>query len=568
MPRQHDQNQDHDQDRTQQHHDEHHEQRHDENGEQGRGVDREQGRGVDRRGQGAGPVTSANDAEVPIERGYAAYDAPEHAALRTWAEERTARPGPYRPRFMVYSGLGSPRTTAERLSVLQQLGAESFLLAADLPSQLGYDADHELAYAQVGRAGTSCTTLEDFAEVCSRLDLESADSVGMLANSVGHIGLAMVVSVLRERGADSVRLVMQNDPLKEFTARGTEIHTPEQAVRIACDCVAYAVDQDLPGAAITVCSNHYDVAGAGPVLAVALAFANALVYIDELVRRGYEVADVLRKMMFFLNERSDLFVGAALFRTARVLWAELVHSRYGLAPGSQPVMKIMGYSHGLESAEEPLVNIPRVTLSVLGAVAGGVDYLCATGYDEALRIPSADAAGLALRTMQVVGHEHGAAASLDPLAGSAKLTAVEQQLTVRIKDELQRIHDQGGALAALRNGWTRRRIDEGRGTRQRQLEDGERHMVGDNILRSPQHRHLFEGRSTGEIDFAAVEQEMRERLVAHREKRDAAAVRAALERVEDAAAGTANLLPPTIRALRAGATAQEIVAATRTGFGR
>ncbi|WP_181764973.1 methylmalonyl-CoA mutase family protein [Streptomyces albidus (ex Kaewkla and Franco 2022)] len=514
------------------------------------------------------PGTWANDAQVPIMRTYASYDSPGELPLRTWSQERTRSPGPYRPRFMVYSGLGSPEATAERLSVLQQLGAESFLLAADLPSQLGYDADHELAFAQVGRAGVSCTTLDDFATIASRLDLDAADSLGMLANSVGHIGLAMVVSVLRDRGATGVRLVMQNDPLKEFTARGTEIHTPEQALRIACDCVAYAIDEDIPGAAITVCSNHYDVAGAGPVAAVALAFANGLVYVDELVRRGYEVADVLGKMMFFLNERSDVFVSASLFRTARVLWAELVRDRYGLAVERQPVMTVMGYAHGLESADEPLVNVPRVTLSVLGSMMGGVDYLCATGYDEALRIPSVDAAALALRTMQVVGYEHGATASHDPLAGSEKLAALDETLARQVKEEMLRIEDNGGALEALRNGYISQRIDDGRGIRQRQLEEGERDMVGGNVLSSPQHRHLFAGRSAGEVDFAAVEQQVRERLKLHKESRDNEAVRAALDLLERAAAGTDNLLPPTIAALKAGATSQELVTATRAGFGR
>ncbi|NLU73407.1 hypothetical protein HCC61_12090 [Streptomyces sp. HNM0575] len=512
--------------------------------------------------------TSANDAEVPIKRSYASYSSPGQASLRAWAEHHGERPGPYRPRFMVYSGLGSPRMTADRLGLLQQLGAESFLLAADLPSQLGYDADHELAFAQVGRAGVSCSTLEDFASICSGLDLDAADSLGMLANSIGHIGLAMVVSVLRDRSASDVRLVMQNDPLKEFTARGTEIHEPEQAVRIACDCVAYAIDEDLPGAAITVCSNHYDVAGAGPVLGVALAFANALVYVDELVARGYAATDVLGKMMFFLNERSDLFVGASLFRTARVLWGQIVEERYGLPVADQPVMTIMGYSHGLESADEPLVNIPRVTLSVLSSMLGGVDYLCATGYDEALRIPSADSAALALRTMQVVAFEHGAMTSLDPLAGSLKTVDVDAYLIGQVEHEMARIADNGGALEALRNGYITRRIDENRGTRQRQLEDGERHMVGSSIFQSPENRDLFAGRSAGEIGFADVEQDARDRLKRHKEARDGEAVHSALARVQDAAAGTANLVPVTVLALRAGATTQEIVAATRAGFER
>ncbi|GII64681.1 methylmalonyl-CoA mutase [Sphaerisporangium krabiense] len=508
-------------------------------------------------------VTRANDGEVPIRRRYGSGGS---AALEQWAGGLATSPGPYRPRFMVYSGLGTPDMTARRLAILQELGAESFLLAADLPSQLGFDPDHELAHAQVGRAGVSCTTLADFAEICSELDLTRVDSVGLLANSIGHIGLGMVHCVLADAGADQVRLVMQNDPLKEFTARGTEIFTPEQAVRIACDCVAFAIDNRLPGAALTVCSNHLDVAGAGPVVATAMAFANAQVYLDELVARGYAVRDALGHMMFFLNERSDLYVSAALFRTARTVWAELVEQRYGLPVGDQPVMTVMGYAHGLESADEPLVNVPRITLSVLGSMLGGVDYLCASAYDEALRIPSADAAALALRTMEVVAYEHGAMASVDPLAGSHKLAELDERVAAGIKAELERIDEHGGGLAALHDGYISARIDELRGTRQRQLADGERVMVGANLLRSPHGPKLFSGHSTGEVDFAQVEKTARDRVVAHRRDRDQQAVVSALDGVRAAAATTANLVPPTVAALRAGATGQEIIEATSRGF--
>lgn len=511
-------------------------------------------------------AVAANDGSVPIRRSYAAYG-PEHTSLQRWSDERTRTPGPYRPRFMVYAGLGTPALTSERLSVLQQLGAESFLLAADLPSQLGFDPDHELAYAQVGRAGASCTTLEDFALICSRLDFTRVESLGMLANSVGHVGLGMVDCVLRDSNAPHVALVMQNDPLKEFTARGTEIFTPEQAVRIACDCVAYALDEGRHGAALTVCSNHLDVAGAGPVVALAVAFANAFAYVDELVGRGYEVGDVLGALMLFLNERSDVFVTASLFRTARVLWADLVEERYGLPVAEQPVTRLMGYAHGLESADEPLVNVPRVTVSVLGAMLGGVDYLCATGYDEALRIPSLDAAALALRTMQVVGHEHGATASLDPLEGSYKLAAIDAHIAAEVTAELERIEERGGALAVLRDGYVAALIDAGRDLRQRQLETGERSMVGANIHASPATHELFAGRSSGELDFARVEREARERVRDTRARRDHRRVEQALAGVREAAAGTANLVPPTVAALRAAATSQEIVDATRLGFG-
>jgi methylmalonyl-CoA mutase N-terminal domain/subunit len=513
-------------------------------------------------------TSAANDGRVPIRRSYPDVHGETHAAIDAWVEERVSRPGPYRPRFMVYSGLGSPQMTGERLRVLQGIGAESFLLAADLPSQLGFDPDHELAHAQVGRAGVSCSTLEDFGVICAGLDLTTADSVGMLANSVGHIGLGMVRATLEDRDAGSVKLVMQNDPLKEFTARGTEIHDPQDAVRIGCDCVAYAIDATLPGTAMTVCSNHYDVAGAGPLLAVAFAFGNAIVYMDELVGRGYDAVSVSNKLMFFLNERSDLFVGAAVFRAAREIWSDLLCERYGVPVNDQPVATLMGYAHGLESADEPMVNIPRVTLSVLASMMGGVDYLCATGYDEALRIPSVDAAALAVRTMQVVALEHGAAATIDPLAGSRKLTDVEDYVQTTVRSELQALIRRGGALAALENGYIADRIDESRGTREEQLQRGERLMVGRSAFSSQAYADLFAGRSAGEVDFRTVESEAKARIVRHRLGRNRPALARSLQEVQGAAQGQDNLLPPTIAALREGATVQELVQATRAGFAR
>ncbi len=469
---------------------------------------------------------------------------------------------------MVYSGLGSPRMTAERLRVLQELGAESFLLACDLPSQLGYDPDHELAHAQVGRAGVTCATLDDFLEICSGLDLPAADSLGMLANSVGHVGLAMVSAALDDQEAGHVKLVMQNDPLKEFTARGTDIFPARQAVRIACDCVAYAIDTGRSGYAITVCSNHYDVAGAGPVVAAAFALANAIVYMDELVSRGYAVADVASAMMFFLNERSDLFVEASIFRVARQIWSDILAERYDLAPSRQPVATMMGYAHGMETAAEPLVNVARCTISVTASVLGGVDYLCASAYDEALRIPSLGAAALSLRTMQVVGMEHGVAATVDSLAGSLKLEEVDAEVDRRIREELDEVLARGGALACLESGYIRQKIDEGRGTRETQVEQGERTWVGVNALGADEHRHLFAGSSTGEIDFEAVEHEAIARIVDQRARRSDDIVRDHLHAIEESAAGSDNLLPPTIAALRAGASVQEIIEATAAGFDR
>jgi methylmalonyl-CoA mutase, N-terminal domain len=511
-------------------------------------------------------IGRANDGEVPIKRLYAADAADRDAPLRAWAEQRSLAEPPYRPRFMVYTGLGSPEMTAGRLRLLQDVGAESFLLAADLPSQLGFDADHELAHAQVGRAGVNCSTLDDMRVILSTLDLDAADSVGMLANSLGHVGLGMISTVFAERGA-STKLVMQNDPLKEFTARGTEIDEPADAVRIACDSVAYAIDNNLPGIAMTVCSNHYDVAGAGPILGMAIAFTNAIVYVDELVARGYAVADIDSKLMFFLNERSDLFVEAAVFRVARTIWSDILSERYGWT-GPQSPATLMGYAHGLESAEEPLVNVPRCTLSVLASMAGGVDYLCATSYDEALRIPSADAAALAVRTMQVVAYEHGIANTVDPLAGSYKLRDVADYVYSNTQAEIAKLAEHGGGLGALHDGYIKDCIDQRRGARERQLAQGDRVMVGRGVYDAPQHRAHFQGQSTGEINFAAVEAECADRLRQVRADRDGVRVRRNLAELQFVASGKENLVPATIEALRSGATTGELVAATSAGFSR
>ncbi|MQA07157.1 MAG: hypothetical protein GEU98_01170 [Pseudonocardiaceae bacterium] len=511
-----------------------------------------------------GEPVRTNDSEVPIHRHYGPL--PAEPSLREWITTRAGNGPPYRPRAMVYTGQGSPEMTAERVRMLQDVGAESVLLACDLPAQLGFDPDHRLARAQVGRAGVSCGTLDDLRTICAPLDLEKLDSLGMLANSVGHVGLPMVREVLAERGAEHVRLVMQNDPLKEFTARGTELFSPEQAVRIACDTVGYAIEEGMPGYAMAVCSNHYDVAGAGPVRALGIALANGITYLEELVRRGHSAVEAAKRIMLFVNERSDLFVCAAVFRVARALWGEILRERFSVRPDEIPPVALMGYAHGLETSNEPLVNVPRCTLSVAAATLGGVDYLCAASYDEALRVPSTEAAALAVRTLRVVGAEHGITASIDPLAGGHKFTDVEAWVREQVVRELDRIEERGGALACLYSGYIAELIDERRGTRQRQLDSGEREFIGENTAGAPRWQGLFAGSTEPVPGLDVVEGQLRERVRKHKEQHAGPALDGTLERVRLAARGTGNLLPPSAEALRAGATIEQIIEATRSGF--
>ena len=512
-----------------------------------------------------GSTSVVNDAGLPVHDQFEQLAATEHPALVRWREWRREQGRPFRPNFKMYVGHTSPAATGERVKLLQSLGVESVLLAWDLPSQLGMDPDHRLARSQVGRAGVSCSSLDDLREICADLDLDALVSFGMLANSVGPIGLGLVLEVLKEAGASGTAITLQNDPLKEFTARGTDIFTPAASLRLACDVVEYAVEHDIPGQAMTVCSNHYDVAGAGPVLALAFALANGLAYLDELVARGVDATRAAEKISFFVNERSDFFVTAALFRTTRVLWADLIATRYGVDPGGKP-LHVMGYAHGLETSAEPLVNVARVAVSITAATLGGADTLCVAAYDEALRIPSADAAALALRTLQVASLEHGVSDSVDPLAGSYKFEALCRTIEHDVREELARIDERGGAVACIDNDYVLSRMADWQEHRPHQLASGDRPWVGVNVYQAPTTAGLFTGSSGTDFGILETEQRLIERVRA-RKATSSAEVTASLSALTTDLEAGANSVDATRRALRAGATVEQITDAMRAGLG-
>jgi methylmalonyl-CoA mutase N-terminal domain/subunit len=509
-------------------------------------------------------LTSANDAGVPVRHLYPPTPAREHPALAHWREALLQRGRPYRPDWKMYVGHGSPEFTAQRLALLQRLGADSLLLAWDLPSQLGMDPDHRLARSQVGRAGVSCASLEDMRTICSMVDLTRLKSLGLLANAVGPYGYSLALEVLSEADATATPIMMQNDPLKEFTARGTDIFSPAESLRLACDVVEYAVEHDLPGHAMTVSSNHYDVAGAGPVLGLSFALANGIAYLEDLVGRGVDPSAAADKIALFINERSDFMLTAALFRVTRVLWADILADRFGLDYARPPV-HIMGYAHGLETPAEPLVNVARVAVSVAAASLGGADTLCAAAYDEALRIPSEDAAALALRTIQVASLEHGLSESVDALAGGYKVEALGAEIEQRVRAEMRRIDEQGGAVACIENDYVLGRMGEWQAHRTSLLESGERPWLGVNVHVSPQTRSLFGGASLPDVAVADTEALLVRRVREHKAQTGDDTTAALRELTSDVAARR-NCITATRRALRDGATVEQITDATRRGL--
>ena len=514
--------------------------------------------------QTSGSISSSNDAGLKIQEIYTPVSPLQHPALSHWRNVEIEKGRPHRPDWKMYVGHGSPESTADRLALLQGLGMESILLAWDLPSQLGFDPDHRLSKSQVGRAGVSCASLDDMRKTCSKVDLSQLTSLGLLANSVGWYGFGLALEVLSAADAMGTPIMMQNDPLKEFTARGTDIFAPRDALRLAVDVLEYAVLNNVPGHAITVCSNHFDVAGAGPVLGLAFALANGVAYMDEVVRRGVDAAAAAEKVALFINERSDFLMAAALFRVTRVLWADILRDRYGV-DYSQPPVHLMGYAHGLETPAEPLVNVARVAVSVAAATLGGADTLCAAAYDEALRIPSEDAAALALRTIQVASQEHGMSESVDPLAGSHKLEALGLEIEEIVRSEMARIEEQGGAIACIENDYVVSRIGDRQGHRTEMLESGRRPWIGVNMHVSNESRPLFAGPSAPDASVLETEDLLIRRVSQIKAKQDGA-VHKALDALTRDVSRHTNCISATREALRAGATVEQITEATRRGL--
>ena len=511
------------------------------------------------------PSSNVNDSALEIKDFYDHPSSIVHPALKQWYDQRRKSGGPFRPDFKMYTGHGSPEMTADRISLLQSLGAESLLLAWDLPTQLGLDPDHRLSRKQVGRAGVSTSSLDDMRTICSKIDLKQLKSIGTLANSLGPVGLALIIEVLDEAGASNTSIYLQNDPLKEFTARGTEIFEPHDSVRLACDVAEYVIKNEIPGHAITVCSNHYDIAGAGPIVALGLALANGVAYMDNLVSRGISPEHAARTISFFVNERSDFFITAALFRTTRELWADLLSNIYKVSPESVGPLHIMGYAHGLEAPEEPLVNVARVAVSIAAATLGGADTLCAAAYDEALRIPSDDAAALALRTIQVASSEHGMSDTIDPLNGSYKYEAICKEIYEGAMNTFNEVQGRGGAISCIENGFTLSMLAISQQHRHEQLKSGTRPWIGVNTLSRPDYRHLFLGSSQGDSRLRDEEAVLAVRATS-RKNTFSQQTAPHLKEIEGIAATNENIVNAVRIALRSGATTEQIIASIRSGF--
>ncbi|HEV2030422.1 MAG TPA: methylmalonyl-CoA mutase family protein [Candidatus Dormibacteraeota bacterium] len=465
-----------------------------------------------------------------------------------------------------YAGFGSAEQTNGRFKELLRQGQTGFSVALDLPTQLGLDSDHPHARGEVGRVGVAIDSLADMELLFDGIPLESIRQIRTTANSIGHLWLALNVAFAEKKGHDpnAVKILIQNDVLKEYIARGTQIYPPRAGLRIAADVIEYCARRLPSWTPLSMSGYHMREAGASAVQELAFTFANGIAYCEAAVERGLSVDDFAPSLFTFLTADMELLEEVAKFRAARKVWDDIMGNQFHAKNPDSRALRIFAFSAGSNlTAQQPLVNVVRVTINALAAVLGGVQTLHTSAYDEALGVPTEEAATLALRTQQVILEETGLTKVVDPLGGSYAIETLTAEIERRVRAALDEIAELGGALACIESGWFKGRIAESAYRIQTQIDSGDRRVIGVNCFVVEEGEH---GPDPFVID-ASIEAEQVDRLRRLRESRDSAAVRKSLQRVEAVARDGGSIIEPTIEAVRAYATVGEISEALRTVLG-
>jgi methylmalonyl-CoA mutase, N-terminal domain len=524
-----------------------------------------------RLGSGEGSTTTLSGVEVqPV---YTELDVPAPLAgdgpalPGRFPYTRGITPGMYRESLWVmgqYSGHGSAKESNKRIRSLLETGQAGFSIALDLPTQMGLDSDDSRSKGEVGRVGVPIDSVHDMKDLLAGIELDKVRQIRTTANGIGPIAVALFVVAAEELGYDGsqFKVMLQNDVLKEYVARGTYIFPPREGLRFSVDVIEYCAKHLPNWEPIEFCGYHIRDSGSNAIQEVAIAMANGMAYIDETLRRGLHIDDFGHSLYLFLSAHLDIFEEVAKFRAARTLWARIMRDRYGAADEAAKI-GIFTYTLGSpQTAQEPLNNIVRIAYQSLAAVLGGVQTLATSAYDEAIQLPSDEAARVSLRTQQILAHETGVARTPDPLAGSYLVESLTGELIDRIASMIAAIDDRGGALRALETGWISDQIDEEAFRQQMAIESGERVVVGVNRFATEPVEVRHEVRTDPRLAEAQLVS-----LRALRASRDATAVANTLQRLKAAADGTENTLPFIIDAVRSEATVGEICTSLRDSWG-
>lgn len=516
-----------------------------------------------------------NGSDIPIKRLYTSTDSIHSEAdyisklgfPGEYPFTRGIQPTMYRGRFWTmrqYAGFGSAEQTNARFRYLLTQGQTGLSVAFDLPTQIGYDADSSYSRGEVGKVGVSISSLSDMETLLQGIPLDKV-STSMTINAPAAILLAMYLVVAEKQGVPWERVsgTIQNDILKEYVARGTYIYPPKHSMRLITDVFEFCAAKVPNWNTISISGYHIREAGSTAVQEVAFTLSNAMAYVQAALDRGLPIDDFAPRLSFFFNAHNDFFEEIAKFRAARRMWAKIMRERFGAKDKKSWQLRFHTQTAGSTlTAQQPDNNVVRVTVQALAAVLGGTQSLHTNSRDEALALPTEDSARIALRTQQILAYESGATETVDPLAGSYYVESLTDSIEERAWNYIRYIDEQGGAVAAIEQGYMQKEIHQAAYDAQLAVERGDRVVVGVNkfVLDQEEQPDLLRV----DPNLGKVQKERLEQL---RKERPHGPWSHALKQLEVAARGEENLMPFILAAVRAYATTGEIANVLRDVFG-
>ena len=512
------------------------------------------------------------DSGIDIKTVYSASDiaankeAIENVQAGQFPYTRGVQPDMYRGKLWTmrqYAGFSTAEESNKRYHYLLSQGVMGLSVAFDLPTQIGYDSDHELADGEVGKVGVAIDSLDDMEILFKGIDLEKV-STSMTINATGFILLAFYVALAKKQGANLTALngTIQNDILKEYAARGTYIYPPKPSMRIITDIFEWCSVHVPKWNTISISGYHIREAGSTAVQEIAFTLSNGKAYVKAAIDKGMDINVFGKRLSFFFNAHNNLFEEVAKFRAARTMWASIMKELGATDPKAMMLRFHTQTGGATLTAQQPLNNISRVTIQTLAAVLGGTQSLHTNGYDEALNLPTEEAARIALRTQQIVAFESGAPDTVDPLAGSYFIESLTAEVEQKAWELIQKIDAMGGSVAAIESGFMQDEIAKSAYAYQKEIESGEKIIVGVNKFT------IDEAPTT--IAFKIddnIRQLQIDKINTLKKNRDAAKVAACLDAITTAAKGTDNIMPLVVEAVENKVTLGEISNALRSVFG-
>jgi methylmalonyl-CoA mutase N-terminal domain/subunit len=465
-----------------------------------------------------------------------------------------------------YAGFGAPKDTNQRFKYLLEQGQTGLAIALDLPTQLGLDSDHELALGEVGKAGVAISSLQDLEEIFDGIPLSRARQIFTTANAISPVILAMFLIVGKKQGIDpkDFKIVLQNDILKEFVARGTYIFPPNESIRFNIDTVEYCTRHHPHFTPIVACGSHMRQGGATATMELAFLLSNARAYIKAILSRGVDIDSFAHSMEVQLSVPMYLFEEIAKYRALRRMWARMMRDQFGAKKPESQQAFIRVYTTGYTmTAQQPILNVIRVTIEALAAILGGCQSLSCSAMDEVLCLPTRKAAHVALMTQHIIAQESGVADVVDPLGGSYFIESLTSRLEEEANRIIEKIEEMGGAESAISQGFYQRLSREAASRYQQEIDEGSRLIIGSNCFEDPEEEIQIES-FTSDPELHETRLKALEEL---RKNRNNEAVKASLQRLKEVAQSGENTIPALIECVAEYATMGEIFDILRDVFG-